>query len=188
MNDRTKPLKNPYRRGTVDWRKWEKRMGYAQESSPEMGLRRLAAVSNFWPRVDKNGDGGCWLWRGALDDKGYGRIKIAKGMRLAHRISWLLKKGPIGDLNVLHKCDNPACVNPDHLFLGTHSDNMKDCWAKGRMDLPWRENTNPRKDSVAETEGFEPSVRCRTVQRFSNSPPHQHRAAGTARNAGGSTP
>ena len=81
---------------------------------------------------------GCWIWIAALSNKGYG--KIGRGMRQdghepAHRISWELNYGPIPEgLHVLHKCDNPPCVNPNHLFLGTHGDNMRDSVTKGRAD------------------------------------------------------
>lgn len=76
---------------------------------------------------------GCWLWIGSDDNKGYGKFSIKGKTTKAHRASYELYKGciPIG-LHVLHVCDNPICVNPDHLFLGTHSDNMKDRQTKGR--------------------------------------------------------
>jgi hypothetical protein len=71
---------------------------------------------------------GCWFWNGTLSN-GYGKM----GRQLAHRLSWEAFNGPIPDgLFVLHKCDTPPCVNPDHLFLGTHGDNVRDCLAKGR--------------------------------------------------------
>lgn len=79
---------------------------------------------------------GCWLWTGAIT-KGYGMIGSGLGDRrtlLAHRVSWELCNGPVpAGLHVLHKCDTPACVNPDHLFLGTHTDNMCDMTKKGRQ-------------------------------------------------------
>jgi hypothetical protein len=81
--------------------------------------------------VDKTGN--CWLWRGRRSGNGYGQIGIARKSHLAHRFMWQLLKGPIPPgLHVLHKCDTPACVNPDHLFLGTAKDNSDDKWAKGR--------------------------------------------------------
>jgi YHS domain-containing protein len=71
----------------------------------------------------------CWLWTAATDGKGYGRFDNMA----AHRFAYELYIGPIPDkLFVCHKCDNPPCVNPDHLFLGTQKDNMLDCSRKGR--------------------------------------------------------
>lgn len=80
-------------------------------------------------RVDESG---CWLWR-ATGGRRYGSLFVDGRREQAHRVSWLLHRGKIPDgLHVLHKCDTPLCVNPDHLFLGTHADNMADMKAKGR--------------------------------------------------------
>lgn len=77
---------------------------------------------------------GCWLWAGAGTDNGYGVMWGEYRKEYAHRVSYLLYNGPIpDDMQVLHRCDTPLCVNPEHLFLGTVSDNMKDCSAKGRQ-------------------------------------------------------
>lgn len=84
----------------------------------------------FWPKVLK-GDG-CWEWQGARTPKGYGLIRLDGGLVYAHRVSWLLAKGDPGELHVLHHCDNPCCVRPDHLFTGTRADNMQDMVRKGR--------------------------------------------------------
>lgn len=75
---------------------------------------------------------GCWLWIANANRTGYGCLSDSK-QRLAHRISWEIHRGPIPEgLYVLHKCDVPICVNPEHLFLGTHQDNMDDMVRKGR--------------------------------------------------------
>lgn len=90
----------------------------------------------FWAKVDK-GDG-CWEWTGGRANRGYGHVEPVRGQnRSAHRVSWELTNGPIPDgLWVLHRCDNPPCVRPSHLFLGTHADNMRDMEAKGRGKHP----------------------------------------------------
>lgn len=76
---------------------------------------------------------GCWLWFGAMVPDGYGSFSMGGRSIKAHRASWILHNGGIpGDLHVLHKCDVRWCVNPDHLFLGTHADNMTDLKKKGR--------------------------------------------------------
>jgi len=92
-------------------------------------------LRNFWKKVDKSGD--CWEWVGCKIKHGYGRFNVNAKLKLAHRVSWELKNGPITNgLFTLHKCDNPPCVNPDHLFLGTQKDNMHDAMKKGRHTYP----------------------------------------------------
>lgn len=75
---------------------------------------------------------GCWIWPGAKNNKGYSQIRFNCKCLLVHRASYEVFNGPTGNLDVLHKCDTPLCWNPDHLFLGTHLQNMRDMWAKGR--------------------------------------------------------
>ena len=76
---------------------------------------------------------GCWMFLGPWNSHGYGHLSYDAHVYRAHRVSWELHKGPIPDnLNVLHKCDNRWCVNPEHLFLGTLKDNADDMRAKGR--------------------------------------------------------
>ena len=91
----------------------------------------IGLAEHFWPRV-KFGDG-CWEWTGSRDTSGYGTIGFAGGIHKTHRIAWNVAFGliPLG-LQVLHRCDNPPCVRPSHLFLGTQADNISDMVAKGR--------------------------------------------------------
>lgn len=95
--------------------------------------RRRTLEDRFWSKVDRSGE--CWIWTGSHDKKGYGRINVDRGaIRLAHRVSWMLAFGFVADdVCVLHRCDNPPCVRPEHLFLGTVIDNNADKQAKGRQ-------------------------------------------------------
>lgn len=115
--------------------------------------------ANFWDKVDKNGPipdqsnlnysglGQCWLWRATCDDKGYGMIAIRRRMKRAHRVSWAISfGGTLENMCVLHKCDNPSCINPQHLFLGTLKDNAEDREFKGRGNHPSGNNHPLRKN------------------------------------------
>lgn len=88
---------------------------------------------------------GCWLWTAYCTPSGYGSFTLKNWPYRAHRASWILKYGTIPDgLLVLHKCDTPSCVNPDHLFIGTQSDNLKDAFRKGRISTKG-DNSRSRK-------------------------------------------
>jgi hypothetical protein len=85
----------------------------------------------FWAKVRKTD--GCWEWQGARKSDGYGQVPRSGRLRAAHRLSWELTHGPLGaDECVLHHCDNPPCVRPDHLFIGDRRMNNADKLAKGR--------------------------------------------------------
>lgn len=111
--------------------------------------RSTTLSERFWPLVDKNGPapahcpelGACWVWTRSKHTFGYGKIGINYKTFGTHCVAWELTYGPIPDGQwVLHKCDNPPCVRPDHLFLGTQADNMADRDAKHRLptgDAHW---------------------------------------------------
>src|SRR6185437_10128924 len=100
-----------------------------------MGRPALTPLQRFWPKVAVDPHG-CWQWTGKKDTHGYGvllRSPLLPKQTLAHRFSWEIHNGPIPDrLCVCHRCDNPLCVRPDHLFLGSIADNNKDMWMKKR--------------------------------------------------------
>jgi HNH endonuclease len=108
---------------------------YKQRSRP--------LVERFWEKVDRDGPimrpelGRCWDWTGSVDSHGYG--KLSRGVRgdglvKATHVSWWLHVGAYpGVLDVCHRCDNPPCTRPDHLFLGTGTDNIRDAQRKGRL-------------------------------------------------------
>lgn len=87
--------------------------------------------SRFWGHIKKSDD--CWLWQGYKSRKGYGMMRYPKGRATTHRISWFLYYGAITPKQfVCHHCDTPMCVRPEHLFLGSHQDNMDDMKEKNR--------------------------------------------------------
>lgn len=89
-------------------------------------------LSTFWNWVDRSSPDGCWPWTRSTFG-GYGNLRMGKGKILAHRHAYQLTYGPIpSGMDVCHRCDNPPCCRPDHLFLGTHAENMADMVAKGR--------------------------------------------------------
>ena len=91
------------------------------------------AQMRFWAKVKKSEPEQCWEWLSVLTHDGYGRMWFGGRFEGAHRLSWIFTHGTIqSGMQVCHKCDNPSCVNPSHLFLGTGEDNMMDCVHKGR--------------------------------------------------------
>lgn len=113
------------------------------------------AVRRFWPQVNKTET--CWLWTGSVyGSNSYGQMWTGEKAIGAHRLSWEIHHGtiPAGQL-VLHRCDTPTCVNPAHLVLGTHRDNMADMVRKGRAcsgDAHWQ-RTHPEKRPIGTRNG-----------------------------------
>ena len=94
----------------------------------------LTLAEMFWVKVDKAGAGGCWLWTASQKEKGYGQFLHKGKMHRAHRLAWSLSghELPARPLELAHTCDNRLCVNPAHLFVATHQQNMTDCMVKRR--------------------------------------------------------
>lgn len=98
---------------------------------------KISAIDRFWRSVKKTR--GCWFWTASTDTNGYGQFGVKGKAVLVHRFSYTLHKGKIPKgkgyhkMCVLHKCDTPNCVNPDHLILGTQQDNIRDRDLKGRL-------------------------------------------------------
>lgn len=93
-------------------------------------------ATHFWSRVDRRSESECWEWSGFRDRKGYGRLKRNGDYYLAHRFAMLCEGVQIDGLLVCHRCDNPPCCNPAHLFVGTVADNSRDMVLKGRNYAP----------------------------------------------------
>jgi len=101
-------------------------------------------IEHFWSKVDKSlGSNGCWIWLMSVDSDGYGHIGRYDKLIACHRLAYKLTFGSIPEgKSVLHSCDNPVCVNPKHLFIGTQLINMQDCTNKGRRRPQSGENNS----------------------------------------------
>jgi len=111
------------------------------------------AIDRFMEKVVMVPEAGCWLWVGACKPTGYGNFYFEGKHVNAHKASYTMHAGPVPDgMCVCHRCDTPACVNPGHLFLGTHSDNTRDMRRKGRAidNQPSGESNGNAKLTLAE--------------------------------------
>ena len=118
-------------------RLWEKgRKKRIPGKQPEPSMAEIE--KRFWSLVEKSSGDSCWIWRGVrTSGKGYARFRVAGKYRPASVMAWELthkQKAPSG-LYGLHHCDNPSCVRPDHIFLGTYRDNWHDALEKGRARI-----------------------------------------------------
>lgn len=119
-------------------------------SRPDQNSQNYCSLEcRLWAKVDKSGgDDACWEWqaKSVITSLGYGAINVDGKITVAHRVAWSLVNGEIPDgLFVCHKCDNPKCCNPSHLFLGTCSDNINDMCAKGRHGMKGKKHTEETK-------------------------------------------
>lgn len=121
-------------------KQWEKREYCCMSCNSSSNNRKTSIFDRLERYQVKNGDIDCWQWKGSKDSKGYGTLSNRKGFgyspEKAHRISFEKINGEIPDgFEICHKCDNPECTNPLHLFIGTHKENMMDMVSKNRMNV-----------------------------------------------------
>jgi hypothetical protein len=122
----------------------------------------------FMSKVDTESDpNGCWLWLGWINEGGYGGFGIGTRMVRAHRAAWMLFRGLIPpNMMVMHRCDNPPCVNPIHLSLGTHKENMEDRAQKGRTPKTWNRPTRQQILEIRELFATGAYTKTRIAEKF----------------------
>lgn len=130
----------------------------------------LSWIYRFWKYVDKKGVDDCWEWTGAkTSNGGYGQLTLPKhNVQRAHRLSYFLANGYLDTkLFIRHKCDNPSCVNPNHLVEGTHQDNMNDMVERGRHKLPYCKNGHEytEENTIHKSNGGRLCATCRAESR-----------------------
>lgn len=120
-------------------------------------MRKNNTIEDFWKKVDIKGPDDCWNWLSTKNELGYGFYRFNKKFNKSHRLSYIFTFGEIPEgLCVCHKCDNPSCVNPNHLFLGTMKDNTQDMIKKGRAII--RKGEKHHKAKLTEEQVLE--IRC----------------------------
>ena len=129
-----------FEKGFIPWNKGKKGLHLSPATQFKKGHGFVPVLERLMAKIQKTTS--CWLWTASLNNQGYGRLgmKGQKRTKLAHRLMYEEVVGPTNGLDVLHTCDTPHCVNPDHLFLGTHKDNMQDMSKKDR----WGNQTRKR--------------------------------------------
>lgn len=137
---------------------WKVRKGEDKFCSPACYYKsRVKKDNEIWKHISMNhGLVGCWEYTGNRNANGYGRITFRGHVTLAHRVAWILMNGEIPEgLGVLHKCDNPPCCNPFHLFLGTEADNVHDMDQKGRRVVGVPHGSSSPNAKLTETQVLE---------------------------------
>lgn len=123
-----------------------------------MGPKPTPVQDRFWPKVDKRGPDECWPWLASVTSNGYGKILVNGRLEPAPRVSFVLAHGEIpAGLWVLHRCDNPPCVNPAHLYVGSPEDNNRDRIVRGRFrgnPDPWACKRRLTAEQVEEIRAF----------------------------------
>jgi hypothetical protein len=117
-------------------------------------------VHRFWAKIDRSDPDGCWPWTRYRNEHGYGLIRRGDRIELTHRVVWELTYGAIPpDMCVCHSCDSPPCCRAEHLFLGTHQDNMADRALKGRSALcaGSHRTSNPNAAEATAAESSQPA-------------------------------
>lgn len=124
-------------------RQWEERT-YCSVACSNDGKKDEPTHLRFWRHAYISDGNRCWIWGGVKDQYGYGRIAYRTQSLKAHRVAFEMRHGPIpDDMVICHSCDNPSCVNPNHLFVGSQSENMQDASRKGRLNPKSLGNLRP---------------------------------------------